>query len=56
MFFVLSLFVVLPYPFLIGRSPLLTIELDPKFGFNHRTPKSGIFDHPTIKTVCLAIQ
>ena len=34
-----------------GKSPFLTIQLWPRFGFGHRTPKPGIFSHPTIKTV-----
>jgi hypothetical protein len=35
----------------IGRSPFFIIQLLLKFGFSHRTSKSDIFDHPTIKTV-----
>jgi hypothetical protein len=34
-----------------GRSPFLTIQLSPQFGFDHRTAKLGIFSHPTLKTV-----
>ena len=37
--------------FFIGKNPFLTIQLWPRFGFGHRTPKPGIFSHPTIKTV-----
>jgi hypothetical protein len=32
-------------------NPILTIQLLPQFDFGHRTPKPGIFDHPTLKTV-----
>jgi hypothetical protein len=34
-----------------GKSLFLTIQLLSQFGFGHRTPKSGIFDHPTFKTI-----
>jgi hypothetical protein len=37
--------------FILGRSAFLTIELLAKFGFDHRTSKPGIFNHPTIKIV-----
>jgi hypothetical protein len=33
------------------KSPFLIIQLLPQYGFGHRTPKPGIFDHPTLKTV-----
>jgi hypothetical protein len=36
---------------IVLKSPSLTIQLLPRFGFGHRTPKQGIFDHPTLKTV-----
>ena len=29
----------------------MTIQLLPRFGFGHRTPKPDIFDHSTVKTV-----
>jgi hypothetical protein len=34
-----------------GKSPFLTIQLLPQFGFGHRASKPDIFDHPTLKTV-----
>jgi hypothetical protein len=37
--------------FFLGKSPFLTIQLLPKFGFGHQTAKPVIFGHPTIKTV-----
>jgi len=33
------------------KSPFLTIQFWPQFDFGHRTLKSDIFDHPTIKTI-----
>jgi hypothetical protein len=36
---------------MLGKSPFLTIQLLTQFGFGHRTSKSDIFDHPTLKTV-----
>jgi hypothetical protein len=33
------------------KSLFLTIQLFPQFDFGHRTPKPGIFDHPTLKTI-----
>jgi hypothetical protein len=35
----------------LGKSPFLTIQLLFQFGFDHRTSKPDIFDHPTLKTV-----
>jgi hypothetical protein len=37
--------------FSIGKSPFLTMQLSPQFGFGHRTSKPDIFDHLTLKTV-----
>jgi hypothetical protein len=34
-----------------GKSPFLTIQLLPQFGFGHRTSIPDIFDHLTLKTV-----
>jgi hypothetical protein len=33
------------------KSPFLTIQLLPKFGFSHQTSKPDIFDHQTLKIV-----
>jgi len=35
----------------LGKSPFLAIQLSPEFDFGHATPKPGILDHRTIKTV-----
>jgi hypothetical protein len=36
----------------IGKKNLfLTIQLLPQYDFDHQTPKPGIFNHPTFKTV-----
>jgi hypothetical protein len=34
-----------------GKSLFLTIQLLPRFGFDHQTSKPDIFDHLTVKTV-----
>jgi hypothetical protein len=39
--------------FNLGKSQFLTIQLLPKFVFDHRTSKLDIFDHPTLKTVTI---
>jgi hypothetical protein len=33
------------------KNSILTIQLLSRFGFGHRTPKLGVFDHPTLKTI-----
>jgi hypothetical protein len=33
------------------KSLFLAIQLLPEFDFSHPTPKPGIFDHSTVKTV-----
>jgi hypothetical protein len=38
-------------PIDLGKSPFLTIQLLPQFGFGHQTSKLDIFDHLTLKTV-----
>jgi hypothetical protein len=36
---------------ILGKKLFLTIQLLCQFGFDHRTLKSDIFDHPNLKTV-----
>jgi hypothetical protein len=34
-----------------GENLFLTIQLLQKFDFGHQTSKTGVFSHPTIKTI-----
>jgi len=38
-------------PFSKAKSQFLVVQLLPEFDFGHATPKPGILDHRTIKTV-----